>query len=948
MSDAPNTIPSSSLQAPVTKPSTLHSLGFGGLSVMLYLALLDCSVETFLSQSPLRWIIAGIVVGFAALSVLLWRRTTWATKASVSFFVLFGLMALAAWRPEGSDSPITLLRQPTSTLLSGATIFGILLAGWILAQFKFLPWPARVALLLVAAYGVAAFVLGIIGGTPYAALLHGESLWERLPFWLQGGFVGAAVVLPGVFLLQLVAAASRIRAGQLRDWSRQTLALGLCLTIGALGSIGSGTVVALSESEIKPSPQYASWRQMGKNGPGLQGAATENLLSPAPRTLELSHVDSDYFAAALGKDPSKIFAFVRDRIAYEAYVGCLRGPKGTLMAMAGNSVDRAALLADLLAKSGGRVRYVQGTLSEALAQELIASMWRERSGTALAQGRLADEPSGEPKIADSLLKNFQRDFTSLRNYMNKAGEPASPDSETNPGLLVKEAQDHYWVQWWNDGKWVDLDPSFGDATPGRVYGQMKETFDALPPGMFHRIEIHIRLEEYTDNKPSTREILQYAVNAADLSGADVFLLHRAGGDGDSDDLSPSAIAGQLEAAPDTTLLKPVLLIPGKPGVIGLSFRSKQPPNAATTDLGGELGGGEESAPVPIATAESVELDFIAPGHPKGVSVREIFDLLGRARRAENKPLDGDELRALTSADNLPDLVHGVYDFFFTTGSIDITHLANLSGEDASSPPESERVDVGAVLRRLNISFSAISDALSNRLSTPDGSVCRFYFDSPRVQIAELSTRGDLTRLSLDLRRDKARAVGNGVGAKGLFYAQMVRGVFDGTWERVLMDYVGAPLRASGQGMLSISTSWIFEEGQAQAVPLILLFPKSSALPADLTPGTAALIRQSLAQGYLVLAPQRSIALADARRSAWWQVDPHSGETIAVTDDALHQSNIEYKVIINKEQGTGIMWWQSNGRVFGHMVGKAPEIYQKIAEIQGAAARVYSSLSVSWM
>ena len=62
-------------------------------------------------------------------------------------------------------------------------------------------------------------------------------------------------------------------------------------------------------------------------------------------------------ATALGKDPNQIYAFVRDQIKFEAYLGSVRGARGVLWAMAGNTLDKASLLTALLQASGFTTRY---------------------------------------------------------------------------------------------------------------------------------------------------------------------------------------------------------------------------------------------------------------------------------------------------------------------------------------------------------------------------------------------------------------------------------------------------------------------------------------------------------------------------------------------------------------------------------------------------------------
>jgi hypothetical protein len=139
---------------------------------------------------------------------------------------------------------------------------------------------------------------------------------------------------------------------------------------------------------------------------------------------------------------------------------------------------------------------------------------------------------------------------------------------------------------------------------------------------------------------------------------------------------------------------------------------------------------------------------------------------------------------------------------------------------------------------------------------------------------------------LDLRRDHARAVVSGPRADDVYAARVLRGVVNGTLERVWLEHV---LGQSRERALSaaVSTSLLFERALAENVRPVLLPRDQNRLDAALPPDTAARLREEQASGQLALAPQRAIMVENAPRLAWWRIDPRSGETVAVSDEGLH-------------------------------------------------------------
>jgi Mg-chelatase subunit ChlD len=199
---------------------------------------IDIAVETALSGSPLRWWVVGSVVVAAAVLGLVWKRTHWDTRFGLLTVGLFGLVAGAAWAPEGLVHGLAALRQPTATVLAGASALGLLVAGVAALRWRFLHPGVRALVALLAAYGMSGFVLAILRSTSFTGLFHGESFFERVPFFLQGAVLGALGVLPLVALIELARAAFQVRGRAFRPWTLQLATLAAGIAIGVAGLLG--------------------------------------------------------------------------------------------------------------------------------------------------------------------------------------------------------------------------------------------------------------------------------------------------------------------------------------------------------------------------------------------------------------------------------------------------------------------------------------------------------------------------------------------------------------------------------------------------------------------------------------------------------------------------------------------------------------------------------------
>jgi len=185
------------------------------------------------------------------------------------------------------------------------------------------------------------------------------------------------------------------------------------------------------------------------------------------------------------------FIALRDSIGLQAYSGCLKGPEGVRRDGAGNSLDRAMLLARMLRERGHTVRIAHGRLrGQALAQVVaLARAWGRGQGRGLA-----------PEL-----------------------QPAAGSAEAQQEL-ERVLRDHYWVQVGVGENWFSLDPTLPDALPGETIASLRNFYETLPAFLYQRLELELFCEFYISGQYARAKLLSFNGLVKDLAGRPLTLL----------------------------------------------------------------------------------------------------------------------------------------------------------------------------------------------------------------------------------------------------------------------------------------------------------------------------------------------------------------------------------------------------------------------------------------
>ena len=692
--------------------------------------------------------------------------------------------------------------------------------------------------------------------------------------------------------------------------------------------------------------------------------ALSSALKDADGALPRDEYDPNAVIALTGRDPSQLFTWVRDKTSWVAYHGALRGAAGVLMDRMGNSLDRALLLAALLHSAGFDARLAHATLTAEQA-ELLGSKIRlysplrqapvsrqnpdARQTIQLTAQRLNLDAAAILTTNDRVASASDTDGRAWAQHLQSQLRMVQPQAATlrahaadAPGLSASDLsglRDHWWVQWHNKDRWSDLDPTAADANPGAVAvaglasdrtlaANAKGELDP-PADDSQEIVVRVVVEQYDGTALSEHKALEHSFVAPNLLGKRIALKHFP--------LHWPRDAGPSSAATASRITEwvPYLKVDAKP-IVQSGFTdagaidAKPSATGTVPDLTKQLddvfGGlaarpAAAEAPTSALTAEWVEYEIRVPHEASEVLRREVFDLVGPARRRAAKgqsivklQLSDDAkmdraLALLGEIDTVPMLCRLPPAFIahqsalrsLSTAAIarDVIKRAREHPGGGSVPP-GQKAGQAAIPLDPGPSMSlaiARSEEMAQRpeiyLSRPN--LLNFFLRPAIGQSGDL--KGKLVNRSVfDIVNN---AIGVRSGVADAYAVRVAEGVADTIGEREVLSIW------SRQRDQSQTTSALFEAADAQGVHSVVVKsandPNWNAIP--LSSDIRARAEADLAGGYVLIVPARPVTLNGGDHFGWWRVAPSTGETIGVMETGYHQAaeyTVEVEVVLEIE------------------------------------------------
>ena len=857
-------------------------------------------------------------------------------------------------------------------------------------QFRFAAAPSprfqmgRAISVLIAPSALVVLVAAIPARRLYMALLQGGAFWIHMPPWFQGAFAGCLMLVPFALIAQIVMLLPRSGIAGVPKWRmHKPIALILIPMLVFAGYFGSAQAATAQKdkTEAAVTPLEASYilflRALLSNPAGealTRPQAAERLpylldtASSMEEELQKETFDPQAVVDSIGDDPAALYGWGRDTTFFVPYRGALRGPVGVLMDRLGNSLDRSLLLAELLTLAGYEVRFAHATLDQQKVDGLLAKI-RPIAAPDRRQSRsAASSGSPEVKLIEEYAANFQISSAPLNKAileLRKESEKFAADASRQVGeqfrklrtiigdsaadkddqRLSKTIADHWWVQMEKDGKWIDLDPTAGDAKLGQAIRAPQETYEVgtLPEEAYCTVDVHLVIERWAEDGLKEQEVMTHCLRPAELNEQEVVLCHVPLDWPANLGLRPEEGIGPLKKAVlGVHEWLPIIQV-GADLISHASFNEngeiKEQPaitgavEAPAADLGGLLGGTDEKASKEdkrrrtpsrengVLTAEWVDYEIAVPGSPLRRIRRELFDLIGPAARASGKITAAPTPEAARLARGF--VLLGQTAILVQKSQPSPEFLAHLAlhrlqqtRDELLGVLEAEALPERKEGNRLFAGMLPASDilwkyALSRFTTSSVGQ--DVYIDTPNIVTVRstMSMDSEGRLVYQDLVDIVANDVAVRTGVKeGPFAVRLGQGVADTNAERLVL--------AGGSALTN--TLDLFSSSAAQGLkPILVSSLDNSWSQTGWLPDAVARVRNDIADHFAVIVPPQPVAAGGLKRTGWWRVDLRTGTCVGVMDTGFHAE--EYAKLVHYLMAQ--LYSKPGGAVLAHVVANAP-------------------------
>jgi hypothetical protein len=620
-------------------------------------------------------------------------------------------------------------------------------------------------------------------------------------------------------------------------------------------------------------------------------AAATTWLASQPRDA----FDVDALSAKL-TTPEAAFAYVRDEIAYEPYTGVMKGAAGALLTHGANDYDRALLLAKLLEVQGIEAKVVRGTLSAAAAQALVDQVPSrpaavERLLASLpATAAIAEPDAFEAKAQRQLFDQRSADRSRMIADAEAAQRPlvaaAVPASGRKPLVAPTE---HVWVQATIHDKLVNLDPSRATSKIGDTPTQVVDEWAAgsLPDEVFHTLKVSLISETLKDGQLERHELLTRDLVAAStlLQGVRIAVVQAPTDKGPGSYL-PMILTGADET--DGTVFK-------------LSGSVPKPKDSGMVGMLGGFGGGAPAETTPEVDDPTgpklarlwVEVTFHAPGLPDETARRVMLD------RVEAQGDKWKFVSALADDEAVRGLLVQAWDAALDVGAPHPIAIMDVeAGAFAALKPATQALGEKRALSASDLpalppafqlwNFFLTSGLKHQAIAAAEAKPARSIHVRPRLafirhgfNLADWTKPGQKKlryEEGIDLVNAPFAFLGDAAAAKDL---ALRAGLTDTAFEQYAIN-----------AKSSLNTFPLMAAAQTQKVPLVTITDAKQIDALKIAPAIRAVLAGEVADGRVLLLPNRPVELQGTHVVGWWSIDPATGYAIGKMELGGAQAMVE--------------------------------------------------------